>query len=177
MVPLSHIIIRVDNTVVVCWRNRDSIRKSSDLWPLPRKISLLSCCFQVHFTTCYITGDENYIAYAAYYLTHISYTEFLQHFRYTFPHLMPWRLISLPSKCKRQLISILHKKQYTKDFLPQSTRRAPLYRSNGALYAYGCESPPTSGGSTTKLNFSRYSPSASAMASSHPIKNPYASAI
>ena len=89
---------------------------------------------------------------------------FLRHFALTFPQKNPWRLLTLPSACKRRLTSTLHSKCCHMAFPPQSSRKTQPPGANGASSVNGWESQPTFKASEIPSLSSRYLPSACAPA-------------
>ena len=77
-------------------------------------------------------------------LTHLPDRQFISHFRTHFLQSKPWRLLPIPSMCRRQLTKMLHNKRSPRDSLPPSSRKTPPHGANGGISAAGCKFPPTS---------------------------------
>ena len=110
MAPLLHILTWVDNTAAMGWSKCGSVFTSTATRPLLREISLLSRHFHVHMSIRHIAGEDNCVADADSLLTHFIGSAFLTHFCLNLPQPIPWRLLLLPSKCRRKLTSMLHGK-------------------------------------------------------------------
>ena len=172
MVPLPHIHTVVDNTAAQGWANRCRVSSFFAVGPILRELSLLIRQWHLCASMGRVRGEDNKVSNVASRLTHLSDRLLLRYFNLTFPQQNHWRLIPLPSACRRQLTSMLHNKRSLKVSPPQSTIRTTLPGASGASSAFGCTYPPISKASQIPSPFSRSSPSASVPLSWQPQGDP-----
>ena len=134
MQHLAHIHTTVDNADGKGWYNRGSNSLAMAVGPILWDLNLLTRGIQIYASVGRIKGAYNTMADAASRLTYLTNRMFLRHFALTLPQKNPWQLLPLPSKCKRRMTSMLQIKHYHMDFQPHSTRRTPLYGTNGAHF-------------------------------------------
>ena len=161
MDPLAHIHMYFDNTAAQGWSNRGSFRTASAVVPILRELSLEPSRQHIHASVGSVPGEDNNMADAASRLTHLPDRQSIYHFRTLFPHSKPWRLIPLPSGCKKQLTSMLHNKQSPRGSWKPSSRKTPPPGANCGASAAGCKLPPTSKIFRTPFPSSKFSLGAS----------------
>ena len=70
----------------------------------------------MHLFIYHIPGEDNHMAYVASQLAHLYNFALLAEFCLHSQQSTLWHLLSLLSKCRRKLTSMLHVKQYSKVF-------------------------------------------------------------
>ena len=97
MAPLAHIHTYVDDTAAQGWSNQGSVSMSSLVGPMLREVALSVRLQHTHASVRRVPGEENKIAYAALWLTHLPDRQFLSHFCRHFLQSNTWRL---PPPCR-----------------------------------------------------------------------------
>ena len=109
MDTLAHILTAMENTAAQGWSNQGSVSLETAVSPILRDLALLTHNPKIYSSVQRISGMDNNMADDASRLTHLTDNMFLCHFDLTFPQKILWRLLTLPSGCKRQLTSILNR--------------------------------------------------------------------
>ena len=164
MVPLAHIHMYINNTASHVWANRGSFRTASSVGPIPWELFLVDRRQHILTSVGRVSGEDNKMADAASRLTHLTDRKFISHFRTHFQKSKSWRLLPLPSVCRRNLNTMMYNKQSPRVSPQTSSVKTPPPGTNGGTSAAGCKSPPTSKKFKTPFLSSIFSPSTSVTA-------------
>ena len=135
MPPLAHIHTYINNTAAQVWSNRDSVSTASSIGPILWDLSLVDMRQHIHNSVVCVPVEDNKMADAASWLTHLLDRKFISHFHTHFPQSKPWRLLPLKSTCKKQLTTMLHNKQS-----PRGSKKMPPPGANGGASTSVCKS-------------------------------------
>ena len=113
---LDHIHTVVNNRTVQGWANRGSVESATEVGPIQQDLACMASTHQIYTSVGWIKGSENTMADAASRPTQLPSRMFLTHSSLTFLQKNPWRLLTLPSGCRRELTSILHSKRCHVDY-------------------------------------------------------------
>ena len=130
MQTMAHICTKVDNTTAQGWANKGSVIWDMAVGPILRDLALITHLKQIDASIGRMKVDNNKMDDATSRPTHVPYRIFFHHFTLTFPQKNPWRLMSLTSESRQQKTSMLHIKRCHNNFMPLSTKRAPLPGAN-----------------------------------------------
>ena len=144
--------------------NRGSIRSATSVGTILQDLALLLRTKHIYASIGRIKGADNTMSDDASRLTHLPNWMFLHHFALAFPQKKPWRLLTLLSRCRWQLTSMLHIKCCRMYYQPLCNKRTLLLGANTANSANGWSSHTTSIVLGTFYLSSRYLPSACAPA-------------
>ena len=158
-----HIQTYVNNIVAQRWTNMGSVSTASSVKTILRELYLEAMRQHIHASVGHIPGEDNKMADAASWITHLPDRKFLSNYCTHFPQSKTWRMLPLPSGCMRQLSTMLHNKQSPRNSLPPSSRKTPPPDANGGTSAAACKSPPTSRTLRNPFPSSKFSPSMSAL--------------
>ena len=161
MDPLVHIHMYIGNTASQGWSNMGSVSIDSSVGPIMQELSLSDRRQHIHASVGHVPGEDNNMADAASWLTHLTDRQFLSHSRTNFPQNSPRSLLPLSSLCKQLLTNMLHNNQYPRGYPLPFSRRTPPPDNNGGASASGSKSPPTSKILKTPFPSSRFPPSTS----------------
>ena len=161
MTPLAHIHTYVNNTASQGWSNMGSVSIDSSVGPIMQELSLSDRRQHIHASVGHVPGEENNMADAASWLTHLTDRQFLSHSRTNFPQNSPRSLLPLSSLCKQLLTNMLHNNQYPRGYPLPFSRRTPPPDNNGGASVAGSKFPSTSITLKTPFPSSIFSPSAS----------------
>ena len=142
--PLDQIHIAADNTNIQGWAKRVSVISTTEVRPILQDLEFLTWGQQIYDSVGRIKVSDNTMSDSMLILNHLPNWMFLRHFALNFLQKKSWRLLLIPSECRWRLTSVLNRNIFYMDFNPPSSIIIPLHGANGANYAFGCASQPTS---------------------------------
>ena len=134
----------MNNTAVQGWSNRGSFRLPMAVGTILKDLVLMTRNYHIYSYVQKIKGTDNTTPDAASRLTHLSDRMFLKHLAINFLQKNPWRMLTLPSGCRRRLDFMMHRKRCRMYSQPPFTRKTLMPGANGANSAYIWESQTTS---------------------------------
>ena len=129
----AHIHISVNKTEAQGWSNHRSVRSATAVGPIFQDLSLMMIMHKIYSSVQRISGTDNKMTDVYSRLTHLTDKMFLHNFALR----KAWRLLTLPSGCRRRLNSMLNRKCCRMASQTQSSKNYITPGTNGASSANG----------------------------------------